>query len=1327
MESREKLPLLHESRTEADENVERSRSWWSALTFSWVNPLLQTGVQRQLEQEDLLVVPPELAPKLCCGRLWRCWEQECRRDRSNPSLLRAVFNAYGRMYMFLGLFKFINLMLNFSGPILLNQILKFLQSGPEVGAQWGYSCAIAFGVVSAVRTVLDTQYEYRMSKLNMQLNSSLTTMVYCKSMCLSLSQQRSFSSGEIQTFMSVDASRVIQLCVSAHDLWSLPLQIAVALGMLYIEVKFAFLAGLAVIILLIPVNRIIALKIAESSEKMMKEKDERVRMMGELLMCIRTVKMYTWEHIFVGRIMDTRTREMKQLAIKKYLDAFCVYFWEGTPVLFTIFTFGLFVVTGHTLDAATVFTSLSLFDILTGPLINFPWVINSIIEAQVSLRRLCRYLCCPETESSWTSRVFGSVDEENIISSTSDMLDLNKSTYCGDHGQHPDEDVHGQAITVQDADFTWSCDNDSSITLNDVSLSIPEGSLVVILGKVGAGKSSLLEAFLGEMRCVKGLARMTGSAAYVAQTPWIQSATVRENILFGSPYDAERYHDIVKACALEEDIQSMQGGDMAEIAEQGSNLSGGQKARLALARALYQDRDIYILDDPLSAVDAHVGNWLLHNTIAGLRKSGKTCVLCTYHSEAIQVADLVVLLENGCIKYCGKASDLQLSSFLSDELPENKRSLPSSQSQLLSEPGSPLIDILEDVKDDVFIDNRSTRNVDVDMDRKTDRVCAIEPGEISVACVVPPVPLVEEEGRQVGRVQASVYRTYLGFTGWWVIVIVLISTTLMQGTQNGGDLWLSYWVDHIDDKTHSTSFYLKVMLVLGGLHSIFTFARAFSYAYGGLRAAYQMHDVLLQKVISAPITFFERNPRGRILNRFSSDQYSVDDSLPFIANSLLAQVFLLMGISFVIFYVQRALLVMMLLLSYLFLRLQRYYRETSRELRRLQSVFRSPVYTSFTEMLEGCATIRAFRAQTAFAAKNWKNVADQQQASFSERAAGLWLAFRLQMLASVLIGFISIMAVTNHVYAQAHFAAATAGLVGLGLSYATPIIGLLSSIMTTFTETEQEMVSVERIQQYMDVPGETDNGHQKVSLSWPVEGGVEFNHVSLRYHPWLPPALNDVSFLIRTCEHIGIAGRTGAGKSSILNSLFRLTPISMGSIAIDGVNIANIPLRHLRSRLTIVPQTPFLFGGTFRDNLDPMSCANDSKLWEVLEMCHLKEAVISAGGLSGAVREGGESLSQGQRQLLCLARSLLGSARIMCLDECTANVDPQTTALLKKTVAKECANMTVITIAHRISTITDLHRVLIIEQGRLVEEGCPAELLANPDSRFFGLATASQA
>ncbi|KAH8938123.1 hypothetical protein BDL97_16G065900 [Sphagnum fallax] len=1148
-----------------------------------------------------------------------------------------------------------------------------------------------------------------MARLRMKLRASLTTSVYLKTVSVSTAERSCFSSGEIQTLMSVDGDRVVNLCASVHELWSLPLQMAVALGLLYMQVKFAFLAGLAVIILLIPVNRVIALKISASSDLMMKEKDERVRKMGELLVYMRTIKMYAWEHFFVGRILQSRNQELKQLSIRKYLDAFCVYFWACTPALFSLCTFGLFVLTGHTLDAATVFTSLSLFNILIGPLNSFPWVINGILEAQVSARRLRRYLSCAEIDPTWTKSLFSSTAETQNNATTLVPGTLDVTIPNGDDGVFVDEDCtihktqqrHPMAVVVQSADFTWlnTPEKNDTPTLTDISISIPRGSLVVVLGKVGSGKSSLLAALLGEMHRLNGELHIDGDLALVAQTPWIQAATLRDNVLFGSDFDAQRYEEVIKACALDVDIQGMQGNDLAEIGEQGLNLSGGQRARLALARALYQDSDIYLLDDPLSSVDAHVGKWLLQHVICGKLLSHKTRILCTYNNEAISFANLVLVLENGHIRYFGKPSGMD-SSLLGIGLTWQAQIAPSdcwpSEQSLLDKPNVPLensqkigeeaprssvaplspyaeVNMLEHL---MFTDGASDV-IEGHDEPANDGLLHIDDEEMVASCEEEQVvPLVEDEARKEGRVKTAIYWGYASFAGWEIIGIILVSTALMQASRNGGDLWLSFWVDTLTSSTspHLVSYYLRGMLVLAVANSLFTMARAFSFAYGGLRAAFYVHKMLLHKVVAAPITFFDRNPRGRILNRFSSDQYSIDDSLPFIANILLANVFMLSGIAIVLCYVQWTFLVVMLPIFYFFLILQRYYRATSRELRRLDSVSRSHVYTTFTEVLDGSGTIRAFKAQAQFVTKNWKMVATNMEASYSELSASLWLTFRLQMMAAFIVSFISIMAVIGHAHPESHIAAATAGLVGLGLSYSTPIIGLLSDLMTSFAETEKEMVSVERVQQ------------------------------------------------------VGMAGRTGAGKSSILNCLFRLSPVSAGSILIDGVNIAHVRLQRLRSRMTVVPQSPFLFGGTLRENLDPMGSASDDQLWEVLEKCHMKRAVIAAGqGLSLVVSEGGNSLSLGQRQLLCLARSLLSTACVLCLDECTANVDPHTTVMLKETVAKECSNMTVITIAHRVSTIIDLQHVLIMEHGRLVEEGPPQELLNNPQSKFSSLVHASHA
>ncbi|CAM6124334.1 unnamed protein product [Calypogeia fissa] len=1333
-------PLLQAETRLDPVDAELNKSWWSSLTFSWVTPIMETGSKRQLGYGDLFALPKDMTAEVCCSQLFRNWEKEKTLEGpEQPSLFRALYATYGWPWLIVGVVKIINDSLSFSGPLFLNEIVKFLETGNE-DLLYGYVCAVGLGIVSIIRAFLGAHYTFLICRLRMQVKASITTMVYQKALCVSLSERSIFSTGEIQTFMSVDAERISNLVNCGHEIWSLPLQMGIALWMLYMQVKFAFLAGLGVIILLIPVNKWIASFMCSANESMMKEKDERVRRIGELLMYIRTLKMYTWEQFFLERVMQSREQELKFLGIKKYLDACCVYFWACTPTIFSLLTFGLFVMLGYTLTAATVFTSLALFNILIAPLNSFPWVINGLVEGQVSLGRLCKFFSCPEMNQEWTKEIL-------LLSECEKEPTLNSATVnYSDNGEtlQESESSDDMAIMLENAAFSWShslVENYVSI-ISQLSLAIPTGCLVVILGKVGSGKSSLLEAILGEMRCTYGSMLVNGRLAYVPQVPWIQAGTLSGNILFGKAYIADRYKSVVDACALDVDIQQMQGGDLAEIGERGVNLSGGQRTRVALARALYQDCETYLLDDPLSAVDAHVAAWLMEHAIAGPQMVNKTRILCTHHAQAIAYADIVVKMEDGRVTYLGSAGsdpslDIENNAPAQEsfplEIPGPPKGLPCSVDTTTM---SPLLQYFEEqssrgvsqfmspskrmCSSGISSQRKSSSTTSTSTASNSQNMRALKPGPTK------PVKLIEDEDRIQGHVQGTVYRAYGSFVNWSVIATILVSVSLMQATRNGSDLWLAHWVDtdsHADGQ-QTLNFYLKIYIALAVANSIITLARAFSFAYGGMRAASRVHTAFIQKVITAPVRFFDQNPSGRILNRFNSDQYIVDDSLPFVLNNLLAQLFSLIGITVVLCVVQWLFIVVLIPLVLMYDRLQKYYRATSRELRRLDGVSRSPIYTSFTEALEGAATIRAFRAQAQFAAKNRENVGINLRSSYSELCASLWLSIRLQILAALLVFFISFLAIFSR-QSHSRLSPLSAGLVGLGLSYASPIITTLNNVLAHLTETEKDMVSMERIQQYMDLEAEPCDGCVEVPSDWPAHGNIAFSQVTLVYMPSLRPALHELSFDIQAGEQVGIAGRTGAGKSSILSVLFRLTPISSGKIFIDGVDISKVPLRVLRSRLSVVPQSPMLFEGTLRQNLNPAGNIDDVELWTMLKKCHMKEAVIGAGGLDLHVSECGESLSLGQRQLLCLARALLSCVQVLCLDECTANIDPETTTLLMKTVASECRDMTVITIAHRITTILEQDRVLILDHGSLIEEGEPKTLLEDPNSKFSGLVKVS--
>ncbi|KAH9667477.1 multidrug resistance-associated protein 11 [Citrus sinensis] len=1215
-----------------------NQSYWDLMAFKSIDSVMNRGVIKQLDFEDLLGLPTDMDPSTCHSKLLSCWQAQRSCNCTNPSLVRAICCAYGYPYICLGLLKVVNDSIGFAGPLLLNKLIKFLQQGS--GHLDGYVLAIALGLTSILKSFFDTQYSFHLSKLKLKLRSSIMTIIYQKCLYVRLAERSEFSDGEIQTFMSVDTDRTVNLANSFHDAWSLPFQIGVALYLLYTQVKFAFVSGLAITILLIPVNKWIANLIANATEKMMKQKDERIRRTGEILTHIRTLKMYGWEQIFSSWLMKTRSSEVKHLSTRKYLDAWCVFFWATTPTLFSLFTFGLFALMGHQLDAAMAF---------------------------ISIRRLTRFLGCSE----YKHELEQAANSPSYISNG--LSNFNSKD---------------MAVIMQDATCSWYCNNEEeqNVVLNQVSLCLPKGSLVAVIGEVGSGKSSLLNSILGEMMLTHGSIHASGSIAYVPQVPWILSGTIRDNILFGKNYDPQSYSETLKACTLDVDISLMVGGDMAYIGEKGVNLSGGQRARLALARAVYHGSDIYMLDDVLSAVDAQVARWILSNAIMGPHMLQKTRILCTHNVQAISAADMVVVMDKGQVKWIGSSADLAVSlysGFWSTN--EFDTSLHMQKQEIRTNASSANKQILLQEKDVVSVSDDAQE-------------------------------IIEVEQRKEGRVELTVYKNYARFSGWFITLVICLSAILMQASRNGNDLWLSYWVDTTGSSQtkYSTSFYLVVLCIFCIFNSFLTLVRAFSFAFGSLRAAVKVHNTLLTKIINAPVLFFDQTPGGRILNRFSSDLYMIDDSLPFILNILLANFVGLLGIAVVLSCVQCR-----------FGSSIASYRSTSRELRRLDSVSRSPIYASFTETLNGSSTIRAFKSEVYLRFQMYAVSIKCLQKLYKI----LIVTFDVDMLKlssyseAFIISFIATMAVIG---SRGNLPAtfSTPGLVGLALSYAAPIVSLLGNFLSSFTETEKEMVSLERVLEYMDVPQEELCGYQSLSPDWPFQGLIEFQNVTMRYKPSLPAALHDINFTIEGGTQVGIVGRTGAGKSSILNALFRLTPICGGQILVDGLNIINTPVRDLRGRFAVVPQSPFLFEGSLRDNLDPFHMNDDLKIWSVLEKCHVKEEV-EAVGLETFVKESGISFSVGQRQLICLARALLKSSKVLCLDECTANVDAQTASILQNAISSECKGMTVITIAHRISTVLNMDEILILDHGHLVEQGNPQTLLQDECSVFSSFVRAS--
>ncbi|XP_040892605.1 ATP-binding cassette sub-family C member 10 isoform X2 [Toxotes jaculatrix] len=1310
----------------------------SRLFYLWLTPLLRRGQRGELNRPaDVYHLPRKLRTSVVCRYFHHCWEA-CRRGTAvsrrqdqwprpvsrnllngtwsshyleeplelegDVGLLRVLHTAFGLRYYMLGVLKVMVNMLSFAGPLLLNILVNFMEEegAPVSRGAW---CTLGLFATTFLSSVLQNIFLFEVSKVALSARTALVSAIYGKALRLSGSSLAGFTLGEVVNLMSTDTDRVVNFFSSFHELWSLPFRFSITLYLLYLQVGVAFLGGLGVALLLVPFNKFLASRILSNNKHMLRYKDSRVKLMTEILFGIRVIKFYNWEPHFTQKVADCRKQELAHLKAIKYLDAMCVYTWAALPVVISILTFVTYVMLGNQLTAPKVFTTLALVGMLIIPLNAFPWVLNGILEAKVSLERIQRFFKLTNQD---LQAYYALVSPED--SQTSVLLSQGTFSWQGPGG--PDQNTEGEAETGA---------TKGSLQLHSLNLHITKGSLVVVVGKVGCGKSSLLAALTGELNRLSGVVYVADREAgfgLASQEPWIQHASVRENILFGKDYDPTFYQAVIEACALSDDLNVLPNGDKTEVGENGVTLSGGQKARLALARAVYMNKDIYLLDDPLAAVDTDVAEHLMKKCIMELLR-GKTRILCTHRIEFVDKADVVVLMDDGTIVKTGSPAEILP---LVEAVPKKRK------------------------------DDRNMKEKD-GAERDED-----EPGSPPDLCADDDPDLLGAEQKQAGGLAWKVYQTYWVAVGRVLAPAILMSLLLMQASKNISDWWLSHWISELKNNgstrpngsspgaissphlllfspgglmsplssvqtfpssnmSSDVRFYLMVYSSIAAANTVFTALRAFLFAYGAICAATAIHSRLLDRVLKATVTFFDTTPLGRVLNRFSSDLYTVDDSLPFILNILLANVFGLMGMLVVISYGLPWVLVPLLPLALLYHRTQLFYRHTSRELKRLCSLTLSPVYSHFSETLTGLGTIRASGSSARFEEESAKRLEQNQRCLFLSNAAMQWLNIRLQLIGVSVVTGLGVIAVVQH-----QFHSVDPGLVGLSLSYALSITTLLSGLIFSFTQTEMQLVSVERTEEYStSLPTEPQQQNTQLPPAWPERGCLEFRGVVLAYRDGLPNALDGVSLVVRAGEKVGIVGRTGSGKSTLFLALFRMVEVNQGQILLDGLDISTVGLGQLRSRLAIIPQDPFLFSGTIRENLDPCGRHPDQQLLDVLDQCHLSSVVNRMGGLDAEAGERGKSFSVGQRQLLCLARALLTQAKVLCIDEATASVDQKTDKLLQQTIRETFQDKTVLTIAHRINTIMDSDRVLVMQGGKVVEFDSPAALCQSDQSIFHRL------
>ncbi|XP_015838719.2 multidrug resistance-associated protein 1 isoform X5 [Tribolium castaneum] len=1309
---------------------EENSSFLSRLLFSWFDSLAWRGFRRPLVDSDLWDMKPEDSASEVVPTFEKHWKRILQKCESNSptrqtrasykldsarvdivnsstkkqaSILPALVKAFGPTFIFGALLKLIQDLLTFVSPHILNLLIQFVKNNEE---QWkGFLYAGALFVTATIQTIVLSQYFNRMFVVGMRIRTALVSAIYKKALRVSNKARKESTVGEIVNLMSVDAQKFIDLTAYINMIWSAPLQIILALYFLWNILGPAVLAGLAVMIILIPVNGYIANKVKVLQIKQMKNKDERVKLMNEVLSGIKVLKLYAWEPSFEKQILKIRTKEIQVLKEAAYMNAGTSFIWSCAPFLVSLVSFGTYVMVDehNILDASKAFVSVSLFNILRFPLSMLPMMISNLVQAMVSIQRINKFMNAEELDP------------------TSVTHDSNESA----------------PLVIENGCFNW----DEEQVLKNINIRIEKKSLCAVVGSVGSGKSSLLSAFLGEMDKTSGRVNTVGTIAYVSQQAWIQNATLRDNILFGKSFDKSLYDKVVEACALNPDFAMLPAGDQTEIGEKGINLSGGQKQRVSLARAVYANSDIYFLDDPLSAVDSHVGKHIFDKVIGpeGLLRH-KTRVLVTHGITYLPQTDKIIVLKDGEVSEGGTYQELldkkgAFSEFLLqhiNEVEEDEEELDVLKSQLSGTAVSEEINkklsrhrsrvsesVSETGSDQTSLSLQRQKSVE-----SADKSLRHRSSSVEEAKKVKGEKLIEVEKAETGSVKWIVYKHYLKSIGVFLTVATILLNMLFQGFSIGSNVWLGVWadddtvvVDNVTD-TGKRDFYLGIYGALGIGQAITICSSELNLTIASLNAASEIHKGLLLNIFRQPMSFFELVPVGRILSRFSKDLSGVDEELPFNCYEVIESTCIVLGTLVVISVSTPIFIAVIVPIGILYYFIQRFYVATSRQLKRLESVSRSPIYSHFGETITGVQAIRAFREQDRFIKESEHRVDVNQVCYYPSIISNRWLAVRLEMIGNLIIFFAALFSVLGRDESQ------NAGLVGLSVTYSLQITQTLNWLVRMTSDVETNIVAVERIKEYGEAPQEApwEIPNKAPSPQWPENGTVQFNKYAVRYRPGLDLVLKGVNFSINGGEKVGIVGRTGAGKSSLTLALFRIIEAAEGEILIDGVNIADLGLHTLRSRLTIIPQDAVLFSGTLRMNLDPFDKHSDEEVWKALEHAHLKSFVKGlTAGLHHEVTEGGENLSVGQRQLICLSRALLRKTKVLILDEATAAVDLETDDLIQKTIRSEFKNCTVLTIAHRLNTIMDSDRVVVLDNGRIVEFDSPSNLLKQQQSIFYSM------
>ncbi|KAG7840075.1 hypothetical protein KL942_002874 [Ogataea angusta] len=1318
-----------------DHNIETTQvNLVSLMTFTWMNDLIMTGYRKKsLEHSDLPPPPVLVTTAYAAPKLEHQWRKEL--SKSRPSLLMALIRSFGFPVMISLFYDMSDSITSFIQPQLLKQLIRFFGRTDDPPIIIGFSLAIAMFLLSLFEALMYNQYFIKTVEASLGTKAGLMNLVYSKSIKLSPESRLQRSTGDIVNLMSVDVTRLQELTSYVQTLFSAPTRLVLCLLSLHSLLGNATWAGIGTMAIMMPINAYLVRSLRKFHREQMTLKDQRTSLVAELLQNVKSIKLYAWEKPMLERLSEARNeKELRNLNKIGILSAVVNFAWTCVPFFVSCSTFAIFAYTSKTpLTPEIVFPALSLFDLLSDPIFAIPALMTAMIESGVSLKRLTDFLLADEIDNELFTR-------------------LPKQTNIG-----------GVSVEIDNCNFLWSKipqkykDNydeeqnidESKVALKNVSFTAKKGHLTCIVGRVGAGKSTFLQCILGELSSLpvdpqkKQIIAVHGSVAYCSQVPWILNASVKENILFGHKYEPDFYEKTIEACQLKPDLEILPDGDETLVGEKGISLSGGQKARLALARAVYMRADVYLLDDILSAVDVHVGQKLIRDVLGpdGIL-STKAKILATNNIKVLSHAEKIYLISNNEISESGSFDEVmaakgQLFALVSD-FGQNAEEEDSTYIQ--SSSASTVAEIDRDIEEGGFeyAGVEPADLVKVPSRKSVGAASMLSLGRKQSLAKIERRTAQKEEKKEKGHVSLSVYSNYAracSYTGIFSVCGLIVITV---GLSVCGNYWLKHWGEQ-NDKTGSNDhvgMYVGVYALFGIGSGLFTLFRAMiMWSWCSIRASKKLHNDMATAVLASPMSFFETTPLGRVINRFSQDMSKIDSALPrvfaAVFNSVVKTIFTLV----IIGSTMPPFLLIIAALSVVYLYYQKFYIIVSRDLKRIVSITKSPIFAHIQESLSGAETIRAYDQESKFVYKHCSNIDLNQVSAYCMKSVNRWLSTRLQFIGSVVIFSTSTLALlslrTNRPL--------SAGLVGLVMSYALRVTSSLNFIVKRSVEIESDIVCCERVFEYCKLePEEKLQNPASPPPSWPSTGTIEYKNYSTRYRENLDPVLKNINLSIRAGEKIGIVGRTGSGKSSLMLSLFRIIEPIEGHIEVDGVNTSTLSLHDVRSNLAIIPQDAQCINGTVRYNLDPLAQYTDAELWRCLALAGLSDHVTKMAreqqvesGLECMLSESGMNLSVGQRQLMCLARVLLRSqesrdesvnrAKILVLDEATSSVDAQTDKIIQETIRSEFKKLTILTIAHRLDSVMDNDRVLVLENGEVQEFDNPQTLLENPDSYFYRL------